>query len=228
MSTSPPPTGDLEHLYAHRFSAAERAEKSGLWRILCNDFFRHYVPPGATILDLGAGYCDFINNVPGARKLAVDLNPETARAAAKDVEVLTIDLERLTDRIEPGTVDLAFASNVFEHLRGPEALLAVLAAVYQVLRPGGRIIVMQPNIAAVGPAFWDFIDHTLPLTEKGMAEAMGISGLEVIESRARFLPYTTKSRLPQWSFLVRAYLWLRPAQWLLGKQMLVVARKPGP
>ena len=53
-----------------------------------------------------------------------------------------------------------------------------------------------------------------------MAEALGMAGFEVIECRARFLPYTTKSRLPKWPVLVRLYLALRPAQWLFGKQML--------
>jgi hypothetical protein len=85
---------------------------------------------------------------------------------------------------------------------------------------------MQPNVRLVGGAFWDFFDHTLPLTERGMEEAMAVAGLRVVERRARFLPYTTKSRLPQWSWLVRLYLLLPPAQWLLGKQMLVVAERP--
>jgi SAM-dependent methyltransferase len=41
------------------------------------------------------------------------------------------------DAVEPASVDFAFASNVFEHLRGPDALLEVLAAIREALRPGG-------------------------------------------------------------------------------------------
>ena len=85
---------------------------------------------------------------------------------------------------------------------------------------------MQPNVRLVGGAFWDFFDHTLPLSERGMTEALEVAGFRVVECRARFLPYTTKSRLPQWAFLVRLYLRCRPAQYLLGKQMLVVAERP--
>jgi hypothetical protein len=40
----------------------------------------------------------------------------------------------------------------------------------------------------------------------------------------RFLPFTTKSALPQHPLLVRAYLAFRPAWRLLGGQFLVVAR----
>jgi SAM-dependent methyltransferase len=120
------------------------------------------------------------------------------------------------------------ASNVFEHLRDPDALLEVLEAVRQALRPGGRLIVMQPNIRAVGARFWDYFDHTLPLTEKGMAEALRVSGFQLLEWRARFLPYTVKGQLPTWPWLVRLYLKLPLAWRIFGKQMLLVARRPGP
>lgn len=217
---------ELDRLYAARFHDDERESKARLWRVICHDFFSHYVAPDACVVDLGAGYCDFINNISARRRIAVDLNPDTKRFAAPGVEVYRLPLEQLAEAVEPETVDLAFASNVFEHLRGPDALLKVLANVRSALRPGGRIMIMQPNVRLVGGAFWDFFDHTLPLSERGMTEALEVAGFRVVECRARFLPYTTKSRLPQWAFLVRLYLRFRPAQYLLGKQMLVLAERP--
>ncbi len=219
-------TAELDQLYAERFHHDERASKARLWRIICDAFFASYVPGDGCVLDLGAGYCDFINNISARRRIAVDFNPDTARFAAPGVDVHRLSLERIPEAIKHGSVDLAFASNVFEHLRNPDALLKVLSAVHTVLRPGGRIIIMQPNVRVVGGAFWDFFDHTLPLSERGMTEALKVAGFRVIECRARFLPYTTKSRLPQWAFLVRLYLRFRPAQYLLGKQMLVIAERP--
>ena len=219
-------TSELDQLYAARFHRHERESKARLWRVLCHEFFAGYVPDDACVVDLGAGYCDFVNNISARRRIAVDLNPDTARFAAPGVEVLQLPLERLSEAIDRETVDLAFASNIFEHLRSPEALLKVLANVRTVLRPGGRLMIMQPNVRVVGGAFWDFFDHTLPLSERGMTEALEVAGFRVVERRARFLPYTTKSRLPQRAFLVRLYLRFRPAQYLLGKQMLVVAERP--
>jgi hypothetical protein len=157
--------------------------------------------------------------------VAIDANPDLRRHAAPGVEAHVVPLTRLLDVVAPGSIDVAFASNVFEHLRGPEALLEVLGCVRSALAPRGRLIIVQPNVRLTGGAFWDFFDHTLPLTEKGMAEALTLAGFRIVESRARFLPYTTKSRLPQLSFLVRLYLALPPAQWLLGKQMLLVAER---
>ena len=119
---------ELDRLYANRFPEAERAAKARLWRTLCDAFFSRYVPADGTVLDIGAGYCEFINNVRAARRIAVDLNPDTAKAAAEEVEVSPLPLERLGEVVAPESVDLAFASNVFEHLRGPDVLLEVLAA----------------------------------------------------------------------------------------------------
>lgn len=218
--------GEVDRLYANRFSEHERAAKVRLWRTLCDAYFARLVPKQATVLDVGAGYCEFINNIPAARRIAIDLNPDMPRHAAEGVETHVAPLERISEVVEPEAVDLAFASSVFEHLRSPDALLGVLGAIREVLRPGGRLVIMQPNVGTLGGRFWDFLDHTLPLTEKSVAEALEITGYELVECRARFLPYTTKSRLPQWPWLVRLYLALPPAHWVMGKQMLVVARRP--
>jgi len=56
-------------------------------------------------------------------------------------------------------------------------------------------------------------------------EALGIAGFEVDKVIPAFLPYTTKSRLPQWELLVRIYLKI-PFIWrILGKQVFVIGRK---
>ena len=215
----------LDRLYSNRFSPEERRAKLRLWQTLCDSFLSRYVPPDSTVVDIGAGYCEFINSIRARRRIAIDLNPETTQYAAPGVEVHHIAFSDMPGVLGDGSADVAFASNVFEHLRGPEALLAVLAVVHQTLRPGGILIVLQPNIRLIGGRFWDFLDHTLPLTERGMIEALHLSNFEIVECRPRFLPHTTKSRIPKWPFLVRLYLKIRPAQWLMGKQMLIVARK---
>jgi hypothetical protein len=74
----------------------------------------------------------------------------------------------------------------------------------------------------VGPAYWDFIDHRVALTERSLAEAVHIAGMRPVLSIQRFLPYTTVGRLPTSPRLARLYLALRPAWRLLGKQLLMV------
>jgi len=210
-------------LYELRFSDREREANERLWRVLCESFLSRFVPPDATVADVGAGTCGFINHIRAKRRIAVDLDPGVRERAAPGVEVHHSDIAALPDLLGPASVDVAFASNIFEHLPSADELLRVLKAIRTILRPGGRIIILQPNVRLVGGRFWDFLDHTLPLTELGMQEALAVAGFRVVSCRAGFLPYTTKSRIPKPAWLLRLYLALRPAQWLFGEQMFIVA-----
>ena len=216
---------DLERLYHGRFDDAELDAKYRVWRVLCRHFFQRYVGRDETVLDVGAGACEFINAIECGRRIAVDPNPAVRRYAASGVEVVaaeSTDLAPVSDQ----SVDVVFASNVFEHLPDTAAFLTTLREIRRVLRPGGRLLVLQPNIAVLGGRFWDFLDHHLPLTERTVVEAVELAGLEVREVRTRFLPYTTKSRLPQHPLLVRLYLAVPFAHRILGGQAWIVAVKP--
>jgi SAM-dependent methyltransferase len=212
-------------IYRHRFDAEEQQRKERLWRVLCRHFLQRFVSPADTVLDLGAGYCEFINNIRCAKKYAVDLNEDTPRFASREVRVIQKPAWDLSD-LGSGSVDTVFVSNFFEHLRSKEELAATLGEVERVLRPGGRLMVLQPNIRYAYREYWDFLDHHVPLSHLSLAEALEIGGLRVVEVRPRFLPYTTKSRLPRPPALLRLYLVLRPLHRLLGKQMFIVAEKP--
>jgi SAM-dependent methyltransferase len=123
-----------------------------------------------------------------------------------------------------GSFDAVFVSNYLEHLPNPEAVIAQLREIRKITKDDGRLIVLQPNIRYVGAAYWDFIDHKVALTEHSLVEAAQTAGFRVEHLVPRFLPYTTKSRLPQSASLVRAYLRVPLAWRLMGKQTLLVAR----
>lgn len=211
----------LEDIYRRRFDP-DVAFRQAMWRVLCQDFFQRYVPAHSVALEVGAGYCEFINNIRAGRKIAVDLNPQTGVFAGPGVEVVQTSSTDLS-AIPSETVDIAFASNFFEHLERPD-ILATMREVSRTLRPGGRFLILQPNIRFCGRDYWMFFDHLTPLDDRSLAEALEISGFEVVESVARFLPYTTKSRLPKSIPLIRAYLKLPLAWRLFGGQAFVVAR----
>ena len=118
-------------------------------------------------------------------------------------------------------------SNYLEHLESSDAVIDQLRVARQLLRPGGRVIVLQPNIRLVGPRYWDFIDHKVALTERSLLEAAELAELRPVELITRFLPYSTKGRLPADPRLVRAYLAFRPAWRLMGRQTLLVAEASG-
>jgi SAM-dependent methyltransferase len=216
---------ELASLYTARFSAEELESKRILWEQLCRGFFDRYVEPTGTVLDLAAGSCEFLNACRAERKIAVDLNPDTVRYA-KNAEVIIARSDDMP-QVATDSVDTVFTSNFFEHLPSKAALLETLKECHRVLKPGGRILVLMPNLRYVGGRYWDYFDHHLPLTHSSLAEGLQMSGYSVEEVIPRFLPYTVKdSPVPVKAVMVRSYLRLRPLWRVFGKQMFVVARKP--
>jgi ubiquinone/menaquinone biosynthesis C-methylase UbiE len=220
------PQTNLESLYENRFDSNELERRKALWQILCRDFFQNYVPKDSVVLDIGAGYCEFINNISCAKKYAIDLNKNTARYADPSVKVFTcpsVDMQPIPNE----SIDVVFMSNFLEHLESRQQIMQTLMETWRVLKPAGSIIILQPNIRYLYKEYWDFFDHCIPLSDKSLAEAILTAGFTIKQSIPRFLPYTTKSRFPQFSFLVRVYLKMPLAWKIFGKQAFVFAQKNG-
>jgi SAM-dependent methyltransferase len=214
----------LADLYRNRFPEKDLERKRRIWQILCKDFFQSYVRPTDTVLDIACGYGEFINNIRAAKKYGVDLNSDTPRFLAPDIEFCHASAADLGS-LPTASIDVTFTSNFLEHLPDKQALGAVFAEVYRVLRPGGRFLIMGPNIRCVPGAYWDFLDHHLPLSHITIAEALAIGNFNIERIVDRFLPYTTRSALPQHPALVALYLKI-PLVWkILGAQFFVVGRK---
>lgn len=225
MSAHHPQSAELERLYDYRFSARDRERKDKIWKMLCMHYFQQYVSETDTVLDLACGQGEFIRHIRAAHKIAVDLNREAERILPADIRFVCNAADALVD-VSSESVDVCFVSNFFEHLQSKAQMDAVLQELRRVLRHGGRVVNMQPNIACEPARYWDFYDHVLPLSHRSAAEGYAKNGFVVEELVPRFVPFTTKSRFPQAAWLVRAYLAL-PFVWRwLGGQFVIVARKP--
>jgi SAM-dependent methyltransferase len=215
---------DIGRLYSERFPEADQAGRQRIWEALCDSFFDAFIAPDATVLDIACGYGEFINAVRCGRRIAIDINPDARRHLRPDVTFLHQSSTNLAG-IASDSIDVAFESNFFEHLASKDEVRTVVDEVRRTLRPGGRFIMLQPNIRYVGGAYWDFWDHHIAMTERSLAELLVNCGMRIHTVIPRFLPYTTRSRLPQHPALVRAYLKLPPLWKILGKQFLIVAEK---
>jgi SAM-dependent methyltransferase len=214
---------DLPAIYDQRFIAADRDRRRGIWLELVR-YLQRYVPAEARVLEIACDQGGFINNIAAAERWAVDVR-DVRRHLDPAVQFLQADGLDLPTRLSAASFDVVFMSNYLEHLASGEAVLEQLRIVRDLLKPGGRVVVIQPNIRLVGGSYWDFLDHKTALTDRSLEEAGQAAGLETVELIARFLPYTTKSRIPQHRRLVRAYLAIRPAWFLLGRQTLYIARR---
>ena len=69
-------TTSNDDYYATRFRPDPR--RARLWAHLTR-YLSRYVPPGGTVLELGAGYCYFINADPTARAASPSISAITSR-----------------------------------------------------------------------------------------------------------------------------------------------------
>jgi SAM-dependent methyltransferase len=215
---------DYQKLYAERFAEEDLPAKSNVWKAICEEFFSRFVPGEGTVVDIGAGYCEFINNIKCGRKIAIDLNPDVARFANSDVEVLNescMAVESLPD----DSVDVVFISNFLEHLLNKKEVFDTLQACKRILKIGGKILILQPNIRFLPSTYWDFFDHHTPLSDRSLVEALSALGMKIVTCYPRFLPYTSKSKFPKSSIFVKMYLRMRWIWPLFGKQAFIVAEK---
>lgn len=190
-----------------------------MWRAI-GRYLRPCVPAEGRVLDLGAGYCSFVNNVEARERHALDVLPSFVAHAAPGVTTHVGTCEDL-GRFEPGWFDVVFASNLLEHLEWP-AIERTLPEIRRVLKPAGRLLLLQPNFRYCSRHYFDDYTHRTVFTHVSLADLLTARGFAVERVVPRLLPFSFKSRAPKWPFLVALYLRspVRP----LARQMLVVAR----
>jgi SAM-dependent methyltransferase len=190
------------------------------WKYLTR-YLQRYVSEGDTILELGAGYGYFINEIKAHSKFAVDLFQELGEYCQPDVKY---HIGNVTDLsvFETSTVDIFFASNLLEHLDRKD-LDKLLLEVCRVGKPNCKFIVIQPNYRYCSKRYFDDYTHLTIFSDISMRDWMSSKGFDCIKSQPRFLPLTLKSR---GRFLVGLLpLYLRsPIKPMAGQMFLMFSR----
>jgi SAM-dependent methyltransferase len=227
----------FEEMY-HAVHLPEHPARAMVWRVVAEHLSR-WVPTDAHVLEIGAGYCHWINAVRGARRVAVDVWPELPRHAAAGVEAVVADVTRDLRGLGAvagagagasaeagkggGHFDVVLASNVLEHFE-PAISSAVVADVAAVLRSGGRFIIVQPNFRYAYREYFDDYTHRSIFTDVSLPNLLRSHGFEIDLCAPKFLPYSMReARMPIAPWLIKLYLH-SPFKPRAG-QMLIVARK---
>jgi SAM-dependent methyltransferase len=201
-----------------RFTFDDRREV--LWKTLCDCYFNRLIDPAFHVLELGAGYGHFINNVRCRRKTAVDRWPLMNQYLNASVEghiSSATELGFLADR----SVDFVFASNLFEHLTQSE-FASCLSEIRRTLKHSGSLNILQPNYRRAYREYFDDYTHVAVYSDIALCDFLVAHGFEIIVSYPGFLPFSIKSDMPVIPWLIRLYMKLpwRP----MAKQMFVRAR----
>ena len=212
---------DVKKIYETRFINIE--ERKLVWKVLVKDFFQQYIDKNDIVLDAGCGYGEFINNIICGKKIAVDLNPETKKYLNKDVKYYLATTTKMSF-IKEKSIDKIFVSNFFEHLEKKD-ITKTIKEFKRILKKGGKVLILQPNIRFCHNDYWMFFDHITALDDRVMVEVFSSQGFKLKKLILKFLPFTMKSVLPKMPIFVKLYLKF-PFFWqVLGKQSFLIFKK---
>ncbi|MBT3293682.1 MAG: class I SAM-dependent methyltransferase [Verrucomicrobia bacterium] len=192
--------------------------RAGVWREIARYVERDLADP-SSLLELGCGYGDFIRQVRAHKRLALDLNGDARQWLPEEVSFRQgdcTDLSYLPDR----SVANVFASNLLEHLTH-EQLDRLMPEIKRILAPSGRLLLIQPNYRLCAATYFDDYTHVTVFSDVGLSGLLAAHGLRVRKCIPGLLPFSMKSTLPKYPWLVRLYLRspIRP----LARQMYLVA-----
>jgi cyclopropane fatty-acyl-phospholipid synthase-like methyltransferase len=195
-------------------------DRTVVWRAI-NEYFAKFVIEADTVLDIGCGYGDFSNGIIAKKKFAIDLNEEMQKYLHSEVEFKAQSVLEPYNHIPANSVDVVFASNLFEHFTDNELNL-LLSRVKIVLKNGGKLILMQPNIYYAYREYWDDYTHKKAFSHISLTDFLVANGFTIDHIEKRFIPFSLKTRLHKSYWITKLYLML-PFR-LFAKQMLVVAK----
>jgi SAM-dependent methyltransferase len=192
-----------------------------LWKTLVESVFQKLVNPSDTVLDLGAGYGEFINNIRAKKRIAIDKWPDTLKYLDKDVKGIVGCITDLSS-INNSSIDFVFSSNCFEHVTMKE-LSVCLGQLKEKMKPGATLNIVQPNFKYAYREYFDDYTHESIFTDISLSNFFESHGFETIQCLPKFLPLTIKSRIPVKPILIKLYLSL-PFK-IGGKQMMIRVKK---
>jgi SAM-dependent methyltransferase len=223
-----PPQGPLSELYdayfATRFGYDPR--RQGIWKEVVDWIQGQYIPKDSRVLDCGAGYCNFINNVVAKERHAVDVFSHFAKFAEPGVQTHLSSATNMSF-FKDDSFDVVFASNLVEHLSRPDMIL-FLAEVRRVLRMDGLLILMQPNFKYCSTTYFDDYTHIQIFTDASLFDFLEAFGFKMRKAWPKFMPVNMKStlrlRLPFLHQIVRLYLRM-PFKPFAGQMLMVAENK---
>lgn len=212
-----------DEYYKSRYTFDPR--RSIVWNEIIK-FEKKYIPKDAVIVDLGAGYCDFINQVTASKKYAVDPSPELPNFTAPDVIKINQPAWNLFE-IRDESVDVVHASNLFEHFDDGE-LEKVMKEVKRILKPSGRLILMQPNYRLASKNYFDDPTHKKVFSDASLESFLISHNMKIVLKMPRFLPFSMRSNsslIPDFLLPLVVHTYIHSPIKPFAGQMLMVSEK---
>lgn len=163
----------LERLLPRRLYERIDIENTSIRRFLERESQR--LPPGALVLDAGAGRCQYRALFRRQRYVSVDFARGEETWDYRHLDVIG-RLEALP--FADSSFDVVVCTQVLEHVAEPRAVLVELG---RILRPGGRLLLTAPLSFGEHQQPFDFYRYT----SFGLRHLLETSGFEVVSLEAR-------------------------------------------
>ncbi len=145
-----------------------------------------FLPQAGKLLDVGCGRGNFLAAMTklGFNVYGTELTESSAARSRRKFpdRVFTGDVTSL--KLDDNSFDMVTLWHVVEHLRDPAL---VLKEVHRILKPGGRVVLAQPNIdslqAALGGSKWFHLDiprHLFHFSPRSLRHLLTKTGFTVI------------------------------------------------
>jgi SAM-dependent methyltransferase len=213
---------DRKRLYDYHFATVDQGDRGAVWAALA-PYIHEAMGRPRRVLDPAAGRFEFLNGIDADERWAVDI---VDHGFDRDPAIKLVIGDARSVELPAAHFDGVFVSNFLEHLEDKHEVAAFLRRMFDVVEPGGRIAIMGPNFRYCAASYFDDADHSVALSHESIGAHLHGAGFDVERVIPRFVPFSFKSRLPSAPWLVRAYLRLPIAWPLLGRQLLLIARRP--
>lgn len=213
---------DYQRLYAYRFRGLDQAARQRVWDVV-GPWIHQRMGRPARVFDPAAGRFEFLNAISAAERWAGDT---VDHGFERDPVIQLLLGDALSVELPEAHFDGVFISNFLEHLPSQQHIALFLRRILASTAPGGTVAVLGPNFRYCASKYFDAADHIVALSHVSVAEHVHAAGFEVTSIIPRFLPYSFVGILPPSAPLTRVYLRLWPAWPLLGRQFLLLGRRP--
>jgi len=112
-------------------------------------------------------------------------------------------LEHIRDKF-----DIIFTEHLVEHFKDYGEMQQFLRSCKQLLEPGGKIILLYPDIEKIKEVFWHDYTHSFITTKKRIEDILYDEGYEIVKSKRYWLCFI--GVLSYITVLFKPFMWLLP------------------
>ena len=220
----PSPSQHLERTYQQRFSEHDVVANDTVWKEIAA-YLQRYLRRDGPVLDVACGHGAFIRHIVARERWATDLR-DVSGFLTPDIKFVQAEGGEMASSLPHGHFEMVF----IEQFPRTPAFNGSRCPADPASGSGSRARRNPVDTAAeYSVDGWEILGLPRPQDtahgRRALRKPRVSCGFKRERLITRFLPYSTKSKLPQSAPLVHWYLKFPPAWWLMGKQTLYVGMK---